>query len=275
MKHSPKTTVIIACYNAERWLHKLLYILSLEPCQIIIVDDDSRDTTWEILGFYDWPGWIRSSRNELNLGFAATNNIGAWKSETPYILFLNQDTEPHPGFIKIMESRMRRRKRTAIVGAKLVFPESNVGHIIFRDKVVHLPRIKGRLDHAGIDLNKRFLPLEVGRNRPPVLPEFNRSRMYPAVTGACLMIKREVFDELNGFHEGFINGWEDTDLCLRAWEAGYEIWYDPGAVVDHYHSTTDARFACEDENVDLWIERWHKDNRLMQLAEKYKEQWER
>jgi len=70
-----------------------------------------------------------------------------------------------------------------------------------------------------------------------------------------------------------VNGWEDTDLCLRVWEVGYEVWYQPGAVVLHYHSTSEARFDRENENVDLWIERWHTDGRLEALAEKHGKEW--
>lgn len=273
MSKAPKTTVVIACYNGEPWLHKLLYILSHEGCQVIAIDNNSTDDTSQILRLY-YP-FAQAVRNESNEGFARANNRGAALADEPYILFLNQDTEPRQGFIKAMEKRMKRRKKTAIVGAKLIFPVSNVDHLIYRDEVVHLKRIKGRLDHAGIDLNRDLLPFEVGRNELPSLAQFNEARPYPAVTGACLMVKREVFQELGGFYPGFLNGWEDSDLCLRAWEAGYQVWYEPEAVVDHYHSTSDIRFAKEDENVDLWVQRWHADGRLEALAEKHKKEWRR
>lgn len=266
-----KTTVIVPCHNAESWLHKLIFTLSHEPCNIIAIENGSSDRTWEILRCYYKS--VDSHAFEDDFGFAKANNIGAELAETPYLLFLNQDTEPEPGFIKAMEERMEEREETAIVGAKLIFTRTVVSHVVFQDRVIHLTRIKGRLDHAGIALNPNLLPYEVGRNRPPYLPQFNKARMYPAVTGACLMINRGVFEELGGFHEAFKNGWEDSDLCFRVWEAGHEVWYEPEAVVHHHHSTSEDRFTNEDANVTLWRERWHMDGRLAELAMKYEKLW--
>jgi len=190
MSKDPKTTVIIPCYNGEEYLPRLLHLLSREPCNIVAVDDGSSDGSWEVLKVFD----VEGIRNPSNLGFARTNNRGAARAETPYLLFLNQDMEPMPGFIRAMERHLRRKK-VGVVGAKLIFARNAVDHLIYRGKVVHLKRIKGMLDHAGIGLNERLLPYEIGRNRPASLSEFNQARKYPAVNGGCLMVKREIFEE--------------------------------------------------------------------------------
>ena len=269
-----KTTVIIACYNGEQFLHKLIYLLSHEPCKVIAVDDNSFDKTWQILSQYEF---VQKSRNWVNNGFARVNNLGSRlmaSEKSHYLLFLNQDTEPKPGFIRAMEERMEAVSECAIVGAKLIFPVSSIRHIILNEQVHILRRVGGRLDSAGIDLNPQFFPYEVGRNNHPDIPVFNVAKRWPAVTGACMMIKREVFEELGGFDENYINGWEDTDLCLRAWELGHEIWYTPEAVVYHYHSTSDARFAREDANIDYWVKRWFTEERIEKLVKEHREKWE-
>jgi len=91
---------------------------------------------------------------------------------------------------------MEATPECAIVGAKLIFPVSSLRHIVLNERPHTLIRVGGRLDSAGIDLNSQFLPYEVGRNNHPDIPVFNVAKMWPAVTGACLMIKREVFEEL-------------------------------------------------------------------------------
>lgn len=189
------TTVIIACYNGEQFLHKLIYLLSHEPCKVIAVDDNSYDKTWQILGQYDF---VRKLRNNENKGFAKVNNLGASMADTKYLLFLNQDTEPASGFIEAMEERIKASLETAIVGAKLTFPVSSIRHIVVGERPVVLARVAGRLDSAGIDLNSKFLPHEVGRNNHPTMPAFNIAKPYPAVTGACMLVKTDVFRELGG-----------------------------------------------------------------------------
>jgi len=164
------TTVIIACYNGEQFLHKLIYLLSHEPCKVIAVDDNSYDKTWQILNQYEF---VRKLRNNQDKGFAEVNNLGASLAGTKYVLFLNQDMEPVPGFIKAMEERMEATPECAIVGAKLVFPVSSIRHVVIGERPHVLTRVAGRLDHAGIDLNSKFLPYEVGRNNHPTEAEWS------------------------------------------------------------------------------------------------------
>jgi len=265
-----KTSVIVPCYNAFQWLRPLIPILEQEPCRIIAVDDGSTDNTWEFLAARRN---VEACRNVSNLGFALTNNRGAEAAKTPYLLFLNADTAPEKGFIKAMEKRMESDEKIAVVGAKLIFAKTDIVHVFYEGAVQHIAQKKGRLQHAGIDLASNLRPLEVGRNEDPALPQFNIPRECLAVTAACLLIKRRVFNELKGFDVGFKNGWEDSDLCLRARERGYKIWYEPKAVVHHYHATSPARFEKEDDNLSLWLKRWHQKDRvmwLMKLAKKLK-----
>jgi len=124
--------------------------------------------------------------------------MGASMTDTEYLLFLNQDTEPASGFIRVMEKRMKATPETAIVGAKLIFPVSSIRHIVVGERPVVLTRVAGRLDSAAIDLNSKFLPYEVGRSNHPTMPAFNIAKPYPAATGACMLVKPDVFRELGG-----------------------------------------------------------------------------
>jgi hypothetical protein len=116
----------------------------------------------------------------------------------------------------------------------------------------------GSLQHAGLGL----LPGPVSRwwhvlrRQPGTLADANIARDFLAVTGAALMIRRELFEELGGFDEGFVNGWEDVDLCLRAWCAGARVHYEPRAVFDHLESATLGRQHNHERNERRFIERW-------------------
>jgi GT2 family glycosyltransferase len=79
---------------------------------------------------------------------------------------------------------------------------------------------------------------------------------FQAVTAACLLIDREVFMALGMFDEGFINGYEDVDLCLKARQQGWRVIYTPKAVVMHYESLSPGRKRHELENYQRFMDRW-------------------
>lgn len=163
-------------------------------------------------------------------GFAHTcNKAGLTVDEEAgdIYVFLNDDTVCHPGWLEAM----LRRHRWGIVGAHLTYPS-------------------GDTQHSGIFFR-----------RDPQLTAFNRLRPapsgeVPAVTGACLMVSRETFDNLGGFDESFVNGYEDVDLCLRARQAGHRVWYASDAEVTHLESQSEGRFDHAQENIRLLQERW-------------------
>ena len=77
------------------------------------------------------------------------------------------------------------------------------------------------------------LPRHIYTGFPADHPAVNVSRAYPAVTGACLLIRRKLFDEVGGFDPKFVNSCEDIDLCLRLRDHGYEAHYCKDSVVYH------------------------------------------
>jgi GT2 family glycosyltransferase len=160
-------------------------------------------------------------------GFAATCNAAANRTTADTLVFLNDDTLVQPGWLM----GLAPFADLGPVGAHLIYPD-------------------GTTQHAGVHLRRRSV-LEAYNWTGPA-----ESSEVPAVTGACLAISREWWDRLEGFDEAFVNGYEDVDLCLRAWEAGGTCWYIADALVVHFESQSAGRFDHAQDNVALLQERW-------------------
>lgn len=162
-------------------------------------------------------------------GFAATCNRGATQATGDVLVFLNDDTIPQPGWLDPLAAAVRD---DTIAGNLLLYPDGNV-------------------QHSGVFLRRRGPYLEA-YNRRTAAP----ANEVPAVTGACLAIAHTTWDRLDGFDEGYRNGYEDVDLCLRHRQTGGRVWYAPDSVVVHVESQSPGRFDHVDHNVRLLNERW-------------------
>src|SRR5439155_8590529 len=101
-----------------------------------------------------------------------------------------------------------------------------------------------------------LFPRHVYQGFPADHPAVNKSRRFRFVTGACMLLPKRVFDELAGFDTIFRTGYEDTDLCLRAGELGYEVHYCHQSVLIHLESVSEGRHDHADHNARVFYERW-------------------
>jgi O-antigen biosynthesis protein len=216
---------------------KALAAVTTEPSyEVIVVDNGSTDGTAEFLASLS--GDVQIIRNQDNLGFAKACNQGARAARGKYLVFLNNDTIPLKGWLKALVSEVEGYPEVGIVGSKLLYQD-------------------GTIQHAGVALSRvDGLPYHIYKGVPGDLPIVNQRREYQIVTGACLLIRRSLFKELGGFDEGFRNGFEDVDLCLKAGERGYRVVYQPRSVVYHLESQTPGRKIHEDSNAKRLLERW-------------------
>lgn len=156
-----------------------------------------------------------------NCGYATINNLGARRARAPLLVFLNSDAIPfRPGWVGELAAFHRRTRQIGALGPKLVFED-------------------GSLQHAGESFRRHparplweIVPHYKGLHA--AFPAANLARSIPAVTGACLMVARDLFDQVGGFDPGFVQGdFEDSDLCLSLLAAGRVNWYLPS--VELYH----------------------------------------
>ncbi len=173
------------------------------------------------------------------LPFAEHCNIGARYVHGDILLFLNDDTEPEEGWLEPVVEAFDD-PLVGIVGSRLVYPD-------------------GRVQHAGV-----YFGIPNG-----ILTAYNEledkpSREVEAVTGACLAIRRPVFEMLDGFDEGFVNGYEDIDLCLRVRKAGWTVRYVAESTVMHHESQSGAaRWTHVHQNIQRLQDRWTRGDYLL------------
>ena len=163
--------------------------------------------------------------------YALMNNLAirTHRSDEPFLLFMNNDIEAvEPGWLQRMRS-MAGRQDVGAVGTALMYKDRRVQH---GGVIVG---INGLADHA-----LRFETVWDGDGKRTL--GYNASltsvRDFSAVTAACMMMRMAVFDEVDGFNEGYVVGFNDTDLCLRLGRRGYKVLYDGRTVLFHHESVT-------------------------------------
>lgn len=214
-------------------------------CEVIVVDDASADSTPDVLAEYG--DAIRTVTMARNGGYARACNEGARLGAGELIVFLNNDTEPQPGWLSALIGYAEANPGASIVGAKLLFPT-------------------GAVQHAGVVIGQDGYPHNLYAGLPAEHPVINRSRRLQAVTGACMLVRRQAFEDAGGFDGGFVNSLEDVDLCLRIVESGGEVHYCHKAVLMHLESATRGRQDRFERSVGLYRERWRDRVRRDDLA---------
>lgn len=241
-----QVSIIIPVFNKIEYTVKCLQALEANTpkelqYEVIIIDNASTDATPDVLA--ELEGDVTVVRNEKNLGFARACNQGAKIARGDYLVFLNNDTEPQPGWLEALLSRAQD-ERVGVVGAKLLYPD-------------------GTVQHAGVGIaddpimGVNLAPYHIYRYLPGDLDATNKPRDLQAVTGACMLIPMPLFQVIAGFNEVYYNGYEDVDLCFRVRSLGYRVVYEPKSVLIHHESISGPeRFRKVSDNIILLNSYW-------------------
>lgn len=222
----PLVSIIIPNKDAkedlEKCIRSILEKSSYTNYEILIVENNS--TGEEIFSYYkelSENSRIRLLRWKREFNYSAINNYGAKKAKGDYLLFLNNDTEViSPDWIEEMLG-FCQRPDTGIVGARLYFGNNTVQHA---GTVIGIGGIAG---HMFTDMP---------RERSGYMHKAAIIQDLSAVTAACMMVRRQVFDEVQGFEEQLSVAFNDVDFCLRVREKQYLVVYDPYVELYHYES---------------------------------------
>jgi O-antigen biosynthesis protein len=204
--------------------------------EIIMVDDLSPDGTRDWLSTLSAP--CRLTLNECNLGFAGACNRGAATATGELLFFLNNDLVFLPGWFEPMQ-------------ALLAAPDIGLAGNL------QLNHRTGTLDHAGIAFDAKGKPAH--ETTIPLLARLRGWREVPALTGACLALRRDVWLRLGGFDEAFRNGGEDVDLALRARRIGLRNRVSVRSVVRHHVSASLGRKLRDEQNSRRLATLWRAD----------------
>ncbi|MBN9451000.1 MAG: glycosyltransferase family 2 protein [Bosea sp.] len=217
-------TAIVVSFDSAQVLPACLDSLAREGVPAIVVDNASGDASTEIAARHG----ALVLRNERNEGYGRANNLGAHAATTPFILIVNPDLEMQPGAVAALLSAAEAYPDAAAFAPRLVEPS---GRVFLQPRSLLSP------DH-------------LNRARRIVLPEGDAC--LPFLSGACLLLRREVFLKLGGFDPAIFLFYEDDDLCRRLRDAGHALIHVDGAEARHGRGKSSVPSPQR-----RFIARWH------------------
>lgn len=245
----PKISIIIPTKDRidllKRCIESIQNRSSYDNYEIIIVDNMSQEE--ETAAYLDGLGKsYRIIKFNEKFNYSKLNNYAAEFARGEHLLFLNNDIEVlNSDWLEAMLEQSQRDE-IGCVGAKLLYPDRKIQHV---GVVVGWG---GRAEH----IYKWLHSNDIG-----YMGHFVSIRNYSAVTAACMMLRKSIFNEVGGFDERFEIGFGDVDLCLRVRELGYENLFTPYAELLHYESATRGRsfsFDPHPNDTKRFIERWQE-----------------
>jgi len=258
----PLVSIVMLTRDGADHLRRTLPALATSAypnVELIVVDNASTDDSAAVLSAFA-PGFpVTVIRNERNDSYSNANNAAVAACRGSLVLFLNNDVQPvGPHWLGHLVESIEA-PGVAAVGARLVYPLGEAG-----------PRAGSRfadltLQHGGV----WFAPRDgapqaspIGAGDDPDGPVAAAVREVPALTAACLLVRRDAFEAVGGFDAGYLYGQEDVDLALRWRAAGWRLLYDGRAVLWHHESATRvlddraARRARSAANRERFVATW-------------------
>ncbi len=253
----PTVSIVVPTHDGAHHLSRLLAALddktTYRSFEVIVVDNGSTDSTESVLG--ERRGYpLTAVRNERNETFSMSCNQGAAVASGSLLLFLNNDVAPiNPGWLGALVDSVTTEPTCVAAGAVLVYPKSSGGD-----------RYALTIQHRGIafcweDGGPR--PVNLGKGESPVGLSLE-PHAVAASTAACLLVAREAFEEVGGFDESYVFGWEDVDLCMKLRLHGGQILMSPAAVLFHEEFGTQTALGAERRrthylnNSQVFADRW-------------------
>ena len=219
-------SIVILSYNAkdltvaclESVISQYKKELINKEIEIIVVDNNSSDeSAQEVLKIKNKISNLALIQNKGNMGFARGCNIGANTVKGKYILFLNSDTEVLDNGFTSMVEVLENNPKIAILGGRLENSDGSIQPSAGKFyNLVNLIIMLLGLERLG------FL-----RSSP------DKIQKVDWVSGACMMVRRNIFEKLNGFDDEFFMYMEDMEICFRAQELGYSTYFYPHLKLKH------------------------------------------
>ncbi len=225
---NPIVSIIIPLYKQLDFMKVQLATLAHDPyihnCEIIYVLD-SPEQEIEVKNFLTehcalYQMSVKFVVMNHNSGYAMANNTGVKHAQGQYLLLMNSDVfAKAPGWLQKMVAFYQASPQIGVIAPKLLYEDES-------------------LQHAGMFFEKTTFPfwltLHYYKGFPSRYPAAQISRPVPAVTGACLMIRKALYEQVGGYSTDYIIGdFEDSDLCLKSAQLGYENWYFADAELYH------------------------------------------
>ncbi len=243
---TPRVSIIIPSYNQVGYTYNCLHAVfehsGYNDYEIILADDHSTEDTTILRENFENLEFIS---NPTNLGFLRNCNNAASKARGEYIVFLNNDTQVQHNWLAELLYIFDHHKDAGLVGSKLVYPD-------------------GKLQEAGGIIWRDGNAQNYGNTGSPFNPRYNYVKEVDYISGASIMIKKALWDDIGGFDERYLPAYcEDSDLCFKVREKGFKVIYQPFSQVVHFEGVTHGT------DTDSGIKRHQVINQ-----EKFRKRWE-
>jgi N-acetylglucosaminyl-diphospho-decaprenol L-rhamnosyltransferase len=243
----PDLAIVIVNYKARGYLRECLRSVIANPlaaCDIIVVDNDSRDGTPEMLG-REFPG-VRLLVSDRNIGYGPANNLGlravlaAPEGPPDYALLLNPDTVVPATALAEMMAFMQATPNAGACGPKLVREDGTLDLACKRG----FPTPATALYH--------FLRLDQLLPESPRFGRYNMTFISPdtaaevdSLVGAFMLLRRQALEQVGLFDEAFFMYGEDLDLCYRLKQGGWQVYYHPAVTVLHHKGASSRQNSAK------------------------------
>lgn len=219
---------VILTWNSEKYISKCLESLlrDLDENQFsyetFVVDNGSTDNTADIINSYKdkFPECIFPIYLKKNMGTTFSRNLALRKAQGAYIVIMDSDVEVMRGTIRPLIKIFQEYQNVGIVAPKLLYP---TGHV--QKSVDHFPTLFNKM--------KRYFFLKMIEKRGEKEQIESLTEVDYAIS-AMWILKKDVLNKVGFLDEAIFYAPEDVDFCLRVWEAGYKVLYDPGAAAVHH-----------------------------------------
>lgn len=224
--HSPgrpvRTSIIIPAFHKVEYtfqcLRSLMQEIDFSEHEVIVVNNASCDETEQVLSYLC--GAVRVINNEGDLGFVDACNQGAAAAKGKHLVFLNDGTVVLSGWLRHLLDTADNDPSVGAVGSMLIYPD-------------------GRIWEAGAIVWKNGDPFPYGREKNPEDRKYNFAREVDYCSGASLLVRKDVFDQLGGFDRRYAPAYYgDVDLCFGVRSLGYKVIYQPMSRLIHYEGIT-------------------------------------
>ncbi|MBI5837357.1 MAG: glycosyltransferase [Candidatus Eisenbacteria bacterium] len=257
----PKASILVVCFNhlahTRACLERVRDVTPAGLYELVVVDNASTDGTGDWLAAFRGSlpeGAMQVISSPENLGFVDGNNRAAEVAGGEYLVFLNNDTLPAPGWLEALVDTAERDATAGVVCARLLNTD-------------------GTLQEAGGILFSDATGCNYGRGGDPEAPEYAYVREVDYGSGACLLARASLFRKLGGFDRRFAPAYyEDTDLCFAARREGLRVVYQPAARVVHHEGVTAGRDTesgfkkFQAVNRPKFLEKWTAELRLQPVV---------
>jgi len=251
-RKSPGTSIIIPVFNKVEFtfqcLRSLLREIDFDDTEVIVVNNASTDATTRLLAHFR--GLVTVINNEENRGFVDACNQGAKLARGEYLVFLNNDTVVLPGWLKHLRETVESDPTVGAVGSMFLYED-------------------GRVQEAGAGVWRNGAAFHYGWGGSPDDRRYNFAREVDYCSGASLLVRRELFERLDGFDPRYAPAYyEDVDICFGVRSLGYKVVYQPMSRVVHHEGATAGR------DTSTGFKRYQVINRA-KFVEKWREVLER